>query len=106
LTKYGDSHFLAVHDGNADLTFILETEYTANGTITSLQYSRSILRILLRLLLSETYVLTSQPRLGLPSTLSFKCSNHNFVWISHFSYACCMTHSSHPSWVYHANNIW
>jgi len=32
--------------------------------------------------------------------------NKNFVHFFYLSYACYMTHPSHPPWLYYYNNIW
>jgi len=33
-------------------------------------------------------------------------SHQNFVWISHFSHACCMPYLSHSPLFDHPNNVW
>jgi len=36
----------------------------------------------------------------------FRFTNQNFVYVSHFSYACYLPHPSHSPWLDHPNSIW
>jgi len=39
-------------------------------------------------------------------SLPFRFSDKNFVCISHLSHACYISHSFHPPWFGHPNNVW
>jgi hypothetical protein len=54
--------------------------------------------------LRSILILSSHLHVGLLSGI-FTFSDHSFIWIFHFSHACCMHHPSHPPWFDHPNNI-